>query len=174
MSFQEFLSVVESPDLRQVAQHWNDARGGKKIPAWADIDPAAIARQLRIIWSWKYDRAADRFTGRLAGEEIDAVFGKSMRGADMKEFFKDRSYDVIFARNKKVVAIPCFAHGKGLVFIHAGRYGRGERIILPLADDGVHGDGIIGATVYRLTPPSAADESRDSKASGEDVTFHPL
>jgi len=174
VSFAEFLAAVENPGLRAVAMHWNGARGGKTMPGWAGIDPAAIAKQLPIVWSWKYDRTADRFTGRLAGEEINAIFGKSMRGADMREFFKDWDYDAIFARHRKVVATPCLAHGKGLVFIHAGRYGHGERVILPLADDGEHGDGIIGATVYRFLEGGAAGKSKEPSSIGEDVTFYPL
>ncbi len=61
----------------------------------------------------------------------------------MKAFFAGWDYEAIFARHKKVVTEPCLAHGKGLVFIHARRYGHGERIILPVADGVAHGDGII-------------------------------
>ena len=174
MSFAEFLAAVENPDLRAVAIHWNEARGAKTMPGWSDIDPAAIGKQLSIIWSWKYDPATDRFTGRLAGEDINAIFGKSMRGADMQEFFKNWNYTAIFARHKKVVATPCFAHGKGFVFIHAGRHGHGERIILPLAADGKHGDGVFGATAYYLRQQNAAEENKESEWAGEDVKFYEL
>src|SRR5277367_5160003 len=133
MSFGEFLARIEHPALRAVAGHWQAVRGGKLMPAWGDIDPTAIARHLPIVWAWKYDRAADRFTGRLAGEEINTAFGKSLRGADMADFFKDFNYDEIFARHRRVVTAPCLAHGHGQVFGHAGRAGVGERIILPLA-----------------------------------------
>jgi len=174
MTFAQFLAAIENSDLRAVAEHWNHARGSKKMPGWSDIDPVAIGKQLPIIWSWKYDRATDSFTGRLAGDEIDAIFGKTMRGADMREFFKDWNYDAIFARHKKVVATPCFAHGNGLVFIHYRRHGKGERIILPLAADGEYGDGIIGATVYRLGQSRTSQKIGAPEPVGEDVTFYPL
>ena len=174
LSFAEFLDTVENPDLRAVALHWNEARGSKKMPGWSDIDPGAIGRQLRIVWSWKYDRATDRFTGRLAGEDINAIFGKNLRGADMQEFFKDWNYDAIFARHKKVIGTPCLCHGKGLVFIHAGRYGSGERVVLPLASDGEHGDGIIGATVYHSMQRGLAETSDAPSLDAEDVTFYSL
>ena len=174
VSFAEFFAAIENPDLRQVAEHWNRARGTRRMPGWSDIDPVAVAKQLPLIWSWKYDPATDEFTGRLAGEEINDIFGKNLRGADMREFFKDWNYDAIFARHKKVAATPCFAHGKGLVFIHAGRYGEGERIILPLAEDGEHGDGIIGATVYRFLRGGTAAKNGESSSAGEDVTYYDL
>jgi hypothetical protein len=80
--------------LRNVALHWQAARGAKRMPGWRDIDPAAIARYLPIIWSWKYDHRTDSFTGRLSGQDINAVFGKSIRGVPMKDFFADWQYEL--------------------------------------------------------------------------------
>src|SRR6185312_7778733 len=111
MSFESFLASIEAPALREVALYWQEARGSRRMPGWKDIDPAAIARHLPIVWSWKYDRHTDTFTGRLAGEEINEVFGKSLRGVPMKEFFADWQYDLIFARHRRVVTEPAFAHG---------------------------------------------------------------
>ncbi len=168
LSFAEFLARIENPGLRNVAAHWNAARGARRMPGWTDIDPAAIARQLPIVWAWTYDRAADRFTGRLAGEEINAAFGKSLRGEDMATFFREYEYEKIFARHRRVVTEPCFVHGTGQVFRHAQRVGIGERIILPLAADGETGDGIIGATFYRNGPAEMPDTT---PRVGENVTF---
>jgi hypothetical protein len=174
MSFESFLASIESPALREVALHWQEARGGRRMPGWADIDATVIARHLPIVWSWKYDRATDSFTGRLAGEEITEVFGKSLRGVAMKDFFAEWQYDIIFARHRRVVAEPAFAHGSGPVFIHAGRYGLGERIILPLAADGVHSDGLLGATVYRMTRDDRRSETLRVEPERESVNFFPL
>jgi hypothetical protein len=49
-----------------------------------------------------------------------------------------------------VVCTPEFYRGVGVVFDHLDHWGQGERIILPLATDGVHGDGVLGATVYQF------------------------
>ena len=144
------------------------------MPAFSDIDPAAIGPQLPIIWSWKYDRETDLFTGRLAGDEIDAIFGKTMRGADMREFFKDSNYEAIFTRNRRVATEPCLCHCKGLVLIHFGRHGYGERVVLPLAADGEHGDGVFGATVYHSMQRGLSEASKESEWTSEDVTFYPL
>jgi len=174
VSFDTFLTAVAAPALRDVALHWQAARGAKRMPGWTDIDPAAIARHLPIVWSWKYDRLTDTFTGRLSGEDINAIFGKSIRGVPMREFFADWQYDLIFARHKRVVTEPAFAHGSGPVFIHARRYGVGERIILPLAADGVHGDSILGATVYRITSDDRSHPALRVEPKFEAVEFFPL
>lgn len=171
MRFDDFFAAIENQGLRAVARHWNVARGSRLMPAWREIDPIEFARQLPIIWSWQYDRETRKFTGRLSGEEINRIFGKSLRGAAMEDFFAPPAYENIYRRHHRVVSEPCFAHGKGAVFIHAKRYGVGERIILPLADDGEHGDGIIGATIYHLQEPTKPGSPRPDS---EDVDFYPL
>ena len=172
MSFVDFLASIHHPRLRDIAEHWGRVRGDRIMPAWSDVDPTVLRRNLTIVWAWKYDRATDQFVGRLAGEEINDAFGRSLRGADMREFFKDFDYDAIFARHKRVVAEPCCAHGIGQVFSHAHRVGFGERIIMPLAEDGVHGDGLFGATLYDPKPRKWDPDTK--AAAGEQVKFYPL
>lgn len=165
------LAALHAPALREIVAHWRDVRGDRLMPAWNDIDPAAIARHLPIVWAWKYDRAANSFTGRLSGETINLIFGKSLRNAKMAEFFAGWNYDTIFERHRRVVCDPCIVIGRGLVFIHAGRYGTGERVILPLASNGVDGDGIIGATIYEL---SSEDSAPLPSEMVENVSYYPL
>lgn len=160
MTFEVFERAISAEPLKQVARHWNSVRGARRLPAWTDIRPSAIAAQLPILWSWKYDPASDSFTGRLAGDAIEAIFGKSLRGAAMADLFGPTGYQAIFARHRRVVTGPWFFHGEGLVFRHLDRYGTGERIILPLSDSQGVADGIVGATVYETTvgtmPPDLA------------------
>lgn len=150
MSFDRFFARIESPALRAIAAHWRAAASGRRMPGWKDIDPTAIAPHLPLVWSWKYDRAADRFVGRLAGEAITAVFGRQLRGASLDDFFAGHDPDRVAERFRSVVSGPTLIHGQGEVFHHFGRVGTGERIILPLAEDGEHVDGIFGATTYVL------------------------
>lgn len=163
MSFGAFEKAIVSPALKIVALHWNDVRGARKMPGWSDIRPGAIAGHLPIVWSYKYDRATDSFTGRLAGERITAIFGKSLRGVPMTEIYPVDDYPALFARTKRTVLEPAFMRGHGLVFRHLNRYGTGERIMMPLADDGENGDGMIGATEYN----SILEPTRELLAAGE-------
>ncbi len=174
MSFKDFEATIKSSKLRSIALHWNAARGAKRMPGWRDIDPTAIAPYLNIIWSWKYDRRSDSFTGRIAGDDIIQVFGENLRGKRMKDFFAGKHYDMVFARHKRVVTEPAFVHGSGQVFIHAQRYGLGERIIMPLAADGVHGDGILGATIYSTNPNVQQDAIPERYLEAEKVDFFPI
>ncbi|MDE2134253.1 MAG: PAS domain-containing protein [Alphaproteobacteria bacterium] len=149
MSFEAFELAIKSPALKHVARHWAEVRGSRTMPAWSDIRPAQIAGQLTIIWSYTYDRSADAFTGRLAGARIEQKFNRSLKDVPMKELYPEKDYKRLFARAKRVVCGPQLYRGEGMVFQHLNHFGYGERIILPLADDGVHGDGIFGATDYQ-------------------------
>ena len=151
MSFEDFERSIESPGLRQVARHWQAVRGSRAMPGWNDIQPFKIAPQLSIVWSYIYDPLSDAFTGRLAGLRIEQKFGKSFRGTPMKDIYPAKDFPRLFARAKRVVNEPAFYRGCGPVFQHLNQAGLGERIMLPLATDGVHGDGILGATDYQLT-----------------------
>lgn len=150
MNFAHFYSAIESDALKHVAAHWHEARGQRRLPAWHDLQPSHMANQLKLIWVYKYDRQTELFTGRLAGNMIESVFGKSFRGTPMKELYPEHDYHRLHARAHRVVSEPALFRGQGKVFRHLSRIGNGERIILPLSDDGLHCDGIMGATIYEM------------------------
>jgi hypothetical protein len=174
MSFEAFLQAVASPDLRAIAEHWLAARGEKAMPAWGDIDPVAIGRRLRFVWAWKYDRDTDSFTGRLAGEDIVRAFGKSPRGQPMTDFFAPAVYRVFFPWHQRVVQAPAFMHGAGKVYSRVERNFTGERIMLPLAEDGEHGDGILGATIYQAVGSEPVPDRGAVDFDNETIAFFPL
>jgi hypothetical protein len=167
---EEALQAISSPSLREILLYWDSLRRGRVLPGWRDVDPVDLRCHLPIVWAWKYDRAADLFTGRLAGEAITAVFGESLRNRSLEDFFKDRSYEDIRKQFHRVVDEPALYVGRGAVFDYAGRYGSGERIIMPLADDGTHADGLLGATTYAFAKPSDPAMSQ----SRELIQFFPL
>ena len=174
MSFQAFFNAIQSEALRVLAQQWAAARRGRRMPAFRDIDPIGIGRHLRYVWAWRYDRATDGFTGRLAGEEIDRAFGRSLRGAKMSEFYTPDVYAVVFPRHRQVVTEPSFFHGTGMVFARMGYSMEGERVGLPLAEDGDLGDGIIGGTFYSALPRPEEDRPLGPDFTAEQVGFFPL
>ena len=174
VSFTDFLAAIQSPRLRRIALLWKAARGARRMPGWSNIDPVAIGHDLSIVWSWKYDEDSDSFTGRLAGEDIVEAFGENLRGKRMEDFFAERQFPLIFARHKRIVTEPAFARGSGPVFIHAKRYGQGERVIMPLAADGVHADGLFGATIYDMEPRRAPEATRVGYVDTERVDFFAL
>lgn len=171
MSFDAFLATIRSGALQAIARHWQVACGAKRMPAWRDIDPVQIGRNLRYVWAWKYDRAADDFVGRLAGEEIDQAFGKSLRGAKLTRFYPPDGVALVLPRHRRVVQEPALMHGQGMVFSHVGRTLIGERIVMPLSEGGTEGDGLFGGTVYHRAEAASAETPGPDFAPDEVAFF---
>jgi len=150
MVFAEFLERIVSPDLRAIAIHWDKARGGNAMPSWHQLRPTQIAAQLSIVWAFQYDRAGNRFTGRLAGERIAGGFGRSFRGLKLEDLHPPEILPAMQRGLERVVNEPALYRLQGVLFRQKERQGTGERIMLPLADGGVQGDGVLGASVVRF------------------------
>lgn len=148
MDFSAFESWIRDPGLKQVAAHWNEARGGRAMPSWSDLKPARIATHLSNVWSFRYDAEADEFYGRLVGQRIGRHIGKDFRGLPLAEAYPPDA--VGWARRifTRVVRAPALYGHHGVMFEQMERAGSGERIILPLSGDGQAADGLLGATVF--------------------------
>jgi hypothetical protein len=165
MTFAAFEKSILSSDLRRVALHWNEARGPKALPSWSDIKPPAIARQLTLVWSYIYDPIAGDFVGRLGGESVTRMIGRNLKGVRMAELGPVLNYERLFGWANRVMTEPALLRARGIVFHQRDRHGLGERIIMPLANDGISGDGVIGATDYRLEGiiPSEASKIEETE-----------
>lgn len=148
--FPAFLDQIASEKLRAVARAWDQARQVAVMPSFRALRPASIAAQLPIIWIYSYDRDTCRFTGRLAGDRIAAAFGKNFRGIALEDVHPPHMLAPVHEAMSRIVLGPCCYRNGGLLFRKVGQVGVGERIMLPLADDGVHGDGVLGASDYDL------------------------
>jgi hypothetical protein len=153
MDFSEFRKQISTPSLRAVAEHWHEARGSKSMPSWEDLRPKAIAAQLPIVWSYKYDPATGLFTGRLAGDRITQIYGKSFRGLALAEAQAPEAFAAVHALFSRVVQEPAIYLCAGRIFRQRDQFGSGERLMLPLSSDGVVSDGILGATESRNLLP---------------------
>ena len=165
---------LQSPAMRAVYAHWQAARGNRLMPAWRDIDAVAIGTHLPKVWAWRFDPAQDTFIGRLAGEDILAIMGCGMRGRRFAECFPAASVAKVEARQRKVIGMPSIMHSIGRVYLLTGKFGLGERIVLPLAADGITGDGVLGVTDYHLNMADARHGGATIDHDDETVTHYPL
>lgn len=152
------LPAITDARVKAVFEHWLAMRGRNIMPAWRDIDALQISQQLPYMWSLRYDRADNSFTGRLSGEEINAIFGKSLRQTRIENFFAKQDVPWIHERCLRVINKPCIALVTGPVYAYTGHYGSGYRIMLPLGENygsehQAQGDEVIGVTSYTLNPP---------------------
>ena len=135
------------------------------MPGWQDIDPAQLLPVLPVIWAWSYERDSGEFTGRLLGDRIPAVAGRSITGLSMAEYYQGWNYEEIYAVRRRIVDEPAIGLERGQVFRANGQIGLGERLMLPLARDGRHADTIIGATSFELRPDFLAETTVSSSGN---------
>ena len=145
MHLDEFHKAITSPRLSQIARHWAVV-APSRIPPWEAITPAAIGPCLGIIWAFTYDATGDEFVGRLAGENVTRVLGRSLKGVRVSEHHNDIAVPSLFKRAKRVVTEPALYRGHGLMFDLGDTVSIGERIMMPLSSDGERCDGVLGAT----------------------------
>lgn len=145
MPFDDFRALLSAPALQAVAAHWHEARGARLMPSWTQLRPSRFAASLPIIWTFKYDKGD--FIGRLAGERITQGFGRSFRGLRLDALHGPETFALAHARMARVVQEPAIHYSHGLLVRQRERQGFGERIMLPLAGDGITPDGVLGASV---------------------------
>jgi len=149
MNIQDFIQSIESTDLRVVANHWCEARGDALMPSWEQIRPSRISAQLPLVWAYKYHRQTGQFTGRLASNRITQGFRKNFRGLRLEEAHPSDSLPWILQYMTRVVSEPTAYRTIGKLFKRGDRIIEGERIAFPLAVDGIHGDGVLGASSFQ-------------------------
>jgi hypothetical protein len=148
--FDSFIARIKSAGLLAIALHWREARSNKRIPAWADLTPSAISPYLTQLWSFRYDRQADEFIARLAGNRIMMATGHSFRGTTLKELHPPAIYKMSHEAFTRIISEPAVYRCAGPLFRAGGKIIEGERIVLPLAEDGEHADGLLGASEYQV------------------------
>lgn len=140
------IDAIKSPQLRLLLDHYLDVRGGRRMPARRDIDPTRLGPVLSIIWLNEYEAESGTFRYRLAGEEVNEIFGGSVAGRLLSDIVFGDRFEVTNEAFLKVIRDEVALLASGPVYRCTDRIAMGERLVLPLASDGVNGDGLLGAT----------------------------
>lgn len=169
--FETFDAKISSPALRAVAEHWNDARKGRKMPSWSQLRPSTLAPHLGLVWAFKYNRSSGEFTARLAGNRMMVGFGKSFRGTPLQELHPPAIFHWIHEGLTRVVSEPACYRSRGHLFKAGGRLVEGERIVLPLGTDEDGADGALGASDYEFQITGAYPDIEVFRGDGEWLTL---
>jgi hypothetical protein len=153
MDFDSFRNNLVSPALRAIADHWDEARGLAAMPSWEQLRPARMAPYLSLLWAYKYDAEKDEFTGRLAGNAILCALQKGFRGARLTDVWAPDAITRVHRKMLHMIRAPEGYRKTGSLFRHGDHFITGERMALPLASDGVHGDGMLGASDFQHPYP---------------------
>jgi len=140
------IPTIKSRRLRRLLEHYLDIRGTRRLPARGDIDAICLGPVLPIIWVSEYEPASGTFRYRLAGEEVNEIWGMSVAGHLLSDFVAPGRFEVTNESFLKVIREASALIASGPVYRCTDRIALGERLALPLSSDGKTADGIIGAT----------------------------
>jgi hypothetical protein len=144
------LPAIKSQRLRSLLAHYLEVRGERRMPSRQDIDATRLGPVLPIIWISAYEPAAGTFRYRLAGEEVNQVWGRSVAGCLLSDFVLPERFAATNEAFLKVMREEMALLASGPVYRCNDRIGLGERLVLPLSNDGTTADGLIGATHREL------------------------
>lgn len=170
-------SQVRAPKLLRLINLWHAARGGDAgPPRKSRIDAVDLGSAGLMAQIWLVERQPDRrLVYRLAGEEINAVFGRSIAGLTLDDLIDPEEAAMIARRWHRLLDDGLILHAIGDVYSDAGRLFSGERVVLPMTDDDGLPCFLIGVTDYRLVDPAemAVPPTRIG-ASGARRSFIPI
>lgn len=152
------LALDDFPHVREqrtrlLLTHWLERRGDSVAPARTAIDPAAILAILPDVWICDFLPAEDRFRMRLAGEEINQVYGGSIRSKYFEDIITPAMLPELNRRYRRVIEVPAILHCSGQIYLASGRSVVGERLVLPLLDESGAVMHAIGASVFERGRP---------------------
>lgn len=117
------------------------------MPSRQDIDALRLGPVLPFIWLSDFEAAHNTFRYRLAGEEVNAVFGTRITGLLLSDLVKGARFEAVNSLFLRVIDEGLALHAEGPVYRCTDRMTLGERLVLPLSSDGEVADGLVGVTV---------------------------
>jgi hypothetical protein len=157
--------------LRSLYQYWRElARAASVLPSIQAFDPLHLPKVLPHIWIVEVDSATQRFRVRLAGESINAIYGRNIGGQYFGDVYDPSDVDTIVARYGRCLSQPAIFRATGSVYAAAGRLTEGERLALPMLGRGGVTDTLLGATVYG----GKVERHADVLVTGDAPEFFPV
>ncbi len=146
----ETQPALQDPGLRLLYDYWRDlAEAGNGLPSVQSFDPLHLPRLLPNVWIIEVEPATRRFRMRLAGENINAIYGRSIAGLYFEDVFQPGDVEIIVARYSRALTEPAIFHASGSVYAAGGSLTVGERLGLPMLGREGRTNTLLGATVYR-------------------------
>ena len=160
---------LQDPGLRLLYDYWLTlADEDTGLPSVQRFDPLYLPKLLPNVWILEVEPATHRFRMRLTGENINAIYGRSIAGLYFKEVFQPGDVEIIVARYTRALTEPSIFHASGMVYAAGGSLTVGERLGLPMLGREGRTNTLLGATVYR----SPLDKIAAVRLSDAQPHFH--
>ena len=141
------MNSVKSPRLRGLLDYWERKRGGRPMPARADIDPVEIPELLaHLILIDVEDGPSHRV--RLVGTEIASRYGADFTGKCLEDIdfgeLRQTVLDAYLACSRS--AAPYVS--ESFFTSASGVYTSMERLILPLSQNGETAEKLLACIAF--------------------------
>lgn len=151
---------IPATDARifELLSAWQERRNGRSVPYYRDFDPLQVPRLLPYLWLYRHEPAREDFFCRLAGEEVNAAWGRSIRGLALKQVIGEEDHPVVHRRWLDILEVPLIHYGSAAERLSEMRYRSAERLILPLAMECGTPSFILGISLYKISVPQTGEE----------------
>tara|TARA_R110002012_G_scaffold12277_5_gene54876 strand:+ start:641 stop:1225 length:585 start_codon:yes stop_codon:yes gene_type:complete len=148
---------LRTESTRLLFHHWRAVKGQLLMPDRRQIDPVQFAPVLPRVWLCEYVREADRFRYRLTGEKVAKRFGHNLSKHYLDDNTDPDYYPRVHRYYRNVIDFPAVLYIYGRLYAETDNPIYGERILLPLSEDGQTGLCVIGAT-EEIVPRKKTEE----------------
>jgi hypothetical protein len=150
--FEILLARIQSPALLAVARLWSQARGARRMPCWSDLMSPALSPYSKIMWGYNYDSKTGDFTGSLMGRKLEKWVGEDFYHTPLNNLHPIVDIKETSLYLTKIVTASLAFRSSGRLFTVDDLAVTGERIALPLAEDGKTSDAVVGASDFAPPP----------------------
>lgn len=170
---QDRLAAAD-PRIMQLLDGWRAARNGRPVARRADFDPLTISRLLEYVWIYRLSPEHDDYVCDLAGEEVNAVWGNSIKGRTLTEIVGATHRTTLaqrweIVRNEPAILYSATEDLPDPHFVH-----RVERLVLPMTGRTGEIDTILGVSLYDLRRDRLAFGADREAAMPADVLRIPV
>lgn len=163
--------AVANKALRSLYEYWRAlAAEAGGLPALQAFDPLHLPGLMPNLWILEVAPDTHRFRMRLAGENINAIYRRSIGGQYFSDVFERAEVELMVARYTRALSEPCIVCVTGAVYMAAGRWSHGERLALPMLGRSGLTDTMLGATIY----DERAIHSGPVQTLQNEPSFHPV
>jgi hypothetical protein len=165
------MPLPDDPILNGLLAFWEQARGGRPMPAKADVDPLRLGARL-LPFILLIDRVAEtgRYRYRLCGSANAEAAGVDLTGLHVDELNPNPDYIAYMTglyRRSLETARPVYSESRYMP-LRSDTIRGTRRLICPLSDDGTTIDRFISAQTFQQLGqiPLTLIGSRDRFESG--------
>lgn len=140
----------EDQSLAPLLRYWEAKRRGDALPSRRDIDPIDVRAHMGNLCLIEVEQAPLRMRYRLIGSNITEIMGRDSTGRYYDEIYRPELLSAITASFAWMIEHRRPLRSFGQAFYADKQFYDYEIVNLPLAEDGITVNMVLGKLVFRL------------------------